>query len=261
MGKARDEQRTDSMRLDGKVAVVTGGARGIGQGVAHVLADAGARVVVADILDPTTTVEQLRTDGNEAMPFLIDVADRAQVNDMIAFTCKKFGQIDVLVNNAGIDVPEGDIRSLANDDWQRVIDVNLSGVFHCSQAATERMVDQRSGAIVNMSSHLAWMGALGISPAYNASKAGVLGLTMSLATQLGPFGVRVNAIAPGLIRSRDFGWSPEEDARRVGEYALGAGQPADIGEAVRFLASPAARWITGTVLYMHGGHRRSSPWS
>jgi 3-oxoacyl-[acyl-carrier protein] reductase len=249
------------MRLDGKVAVVTGGARGIGQGIANVLADAGARIVVGDILDPTATAEQIQAKGKEAMAMRVDVADRSQVNDLIALACEEYGHIDVLVNNAGIDVPEGDIRDLPDDDWQRVIDVNLSGVFYCSQAAIARMVDQGSGAIVNMSSHLAWMGAPGISPAYNASKAGVLGLTMSLATQVGPLGVRVNAIAPGLIRSRDFGWSPEEDARRVGEYALGAGEPADIGEAVRFLASPAAKWITGTVLYMHGGHRRSSPWS
>jgi NAD(P)-dependent dehydrogenase (short-subunit alcohol dehydrogenase family) len=104
------------------------------------------------------------------------------------------------------------------------------------------------------------MAATDVSPAYGASKAGVLGLTMAFSAQLADRGVRVNAVAPALVASRDFGWSPEEEARRLADYPMGPGRPEDIGEAVRYLASPAARWVTGTVLYLHGGHRRSGPW-
>jgi len=108
---------------------------------------------------------------------------------------------------------------------------------------------------VNISSHAAWRALPDVSPAYNASKAGVLGLTMAFAGQVSDRGVRVNAVAPALVASRDFGWTPEYAERRLAGYPLGAGRPEDVGEAVRYLASPAARWVTGTVLYIHGGHR------
>jgi len=253
----------DSTRLDGRVAIVTGAAGGIGRGIARVLSGAGARVVVGDLLDAHDTVAEIRAAGGEAESVRVDVGVAAQADELVAFARRSFGAVDVLVNNAGIDTPGGDPWDLPDGEWQRTIDVNLSGVFYCSRAAVRdmRAAGTSGGAIVNISSHFAWMGAPGISPAYHASKAGVLGLTMSLATHLGPHGVRANAIAPALVMSRDFGWSAEEEARRRAEYALGPGRPEDIGEAVRFLASPAARWITGTVLYVHGGHRRASPWS
>jgi NAD(P)-dependent dehydrogenase (short-subunit alcohol dehydrogenase family) len=253
----------DPARLERRVAIVTGAAGGIGRGIARVLAAAGARIVVGDILDARETVEEIRATGGEATSVRVDVGSSEQADALVAFARRSFGSVDVLVNNAAIDTPAGDPWDLPDGEWQRTIDVNLSGVFYCSRAAVRdmRAAGTSGGAIVNISSHFAWMGAPGISPAYHASKAGVLGLTMSLATHLGPSGVRANAIAPALVMSRDFGWSAEEEARRRAEYALGPGEPDDIGEAVRFLASPAARWITGTVLYMHGGHRRSSPWS
>lgn len=253
----------DPTRLDGSAAIVTGAARGIGRGIAHVLARAGARVVIADVLDAQETVEEIRAAGGEAIGLRVDVGSSEQAGQLIAFAADAFGRVDVLVNNAAIDAPPGDPWDLTDEEWDRTLGVNLSGVFYCSRAAVRWMRDAgtRGGAIVNISSHFAWMGAPGISPAYHASKAGVLGLTMSLATHLGDHGIRVNAIAPALVLSRDFGWSPEEAARRHAEYALGPGRPEDIGEAARFLASPAARWITGTVLYLHGGHRRSGPWT
>ena len=146
-------------------------------------------------------------------------------------------------------------RGVAPDDGRQPRRRVLHG-----RAAARHMLGAGGGAIVNIASHAAWMPGVGVSPAYPASKAGVLGLTMSFAAQLADRGVRVNAVAPALVASRDFGWSEAEEARRLAEYPLGAGRPEDVGEAVRYLASPAARWVTGTVLYVHGGHRRSGPW-
>ena len=253
----------DSTRLDGRVAIVTGAAGGIGGGIARVLSAAGARIVAADLRDTRDIVEEVLAGGGEAAGVQVDIAVPKQAEELVAFARDALGGVDVLVNNAAIDTPEGNPWDLSDEEWRRTIDVNLGGVFLCSRAAIRAMREAGTadGAIVNISSHLAWMGAPGISPAYHASKAGVLGLTMSLATHLGPEGIRANAIAPALVMSRDFGWTAEEEARRRAEYALGPGQPADIGEAVRYLASPAARWVTGTVLYLHGGHHRSSPWS
>lgn len=247
---------SDSTRLDGRVAIVTGGARGIGQGIARVLARAGARIVVGDLLDAKETIDQVRAAGGEASGVRVDLGKTAAADELISFARRTFGALDVLVNNAAIDAPEGDPVRLSDEDWQRTLDVNLTGVFACTRAALPSMLEAESGAVINISSHFAWSGAPGISPAYHASKAGVIGLTMSLSTHVAERGVRVNAIAPALVESRDFGWSEQERARRRGEYALGLGTPEDVGEAVRFLASPAARWITGTVLYMGGGRMR-----
>lgn len=253
----------DSTRLDGRVALVTGAASGIGRGISRVLAGAGAKIVIGDLLDAQDAVAEIHGAGGEAAAMRVDVGVSEQADELVAFACESFGSVDVLVNNAAIDTPEGNPWELPDDEWQRTLDVNLSGVFYCTRAVIRdmRRSGTTGGSIVNISSHFAWMGAPGISPAYHATKAGVLGLTMSLATHLGEEGIRANAIAPALVLSRDFGWSAEEAARRRAEYALGPGGPDDVGEAVRFLASPAARWITGTVLYLHGGHRRSSPWS
>src|SRR5699024_8097140 len=147
-----------------------------------------------------------------------------------------------------IDAPPG-AWDLPDGEWRRTLGVNLDGVFYASRAAAREMLAGGGGAIVNIASHAAWMPGADVSPAYGASKAGVRGLTTSFAAQLAGRGVRVNAAAPALVASRDFGWTPEESERRLAEYPLGAGRPEDIGEAVRYLASPSARWVTGTVLY------------
>jgi 3-oxoacyl-[acyl-carrier protein] reductase len=115
------------------------------------------------------------------------------------------------------------------------------------------MLPRRYGSIISISSHASWLGTAGMSPAYNASKAGIIGLSAALSVQLGPSGIRSNAIAPGTVRSRDFGWSPQEEAAHNAMYTLGIGTPEDIGQVVRFLASPAARWVTGSLFYVHGG--------
>lgn len=251
---------TDPMRLDGRVAIVTGGAQGIGRGIAGVLARAGAAVLIGDLQPADEVVAEIEGQGGQAASLTIDVALPRDAGALVARAHEVFGRLDILVNNAAIDAPPGVAWELPDEEWRRTMAVNLDGVFYLSRAAARDMLGHAGGAIVNIASHAAWSPGPGVSPAYGASKAGVLGLTMTFAAQLADRGVRVNAVAPGLVASRDFGWSPEEEARRLAEYPLGAGQPRDIGEAVRYLSSPAARWVTGTVLYVHGGHRRSGPW-
>jgi NAD(P)-dependent dehydrogenase (short-subunit alcohol dehydrogenase family) len=247
------------MRLDGQVAVVTGGAQGIGRAIAQALAAAGARIVIGDLQDASESVQTIRRDGGEATSLIMDVGSRADADALMDHALTTFGALDVLVNNAGLDAPPGNAWDLAIDEWDRAIAINLTGVFHCSQAAVVRMMERAGGSVVNISSHATWLGIPGTSPAYNASKAGVIGLTVSFAAQLAPHGIRVNAIAPGAVHSRDFGWSAEERAAHEGTYALGLGEPEDVAQAVRYLSSPAAKWVTGSIIYIHGGYRRGGP--
>jgi 3-oxoacyl-[acyl-carrier protein] reductase len=244
---------TDTTRLDGQVAIVTGAGQGIGQGIANILAGAGAKIVIGDLQDSATTVGQITSAGGEAVSMIMDTSNPDDAKRLVQFAIDSYGKLDILVNNAAIDAPDGNAWDLPLDEWRRTIDVNLSGVFYCCQAALQPMIAQKSGVIVSISSRSAIHGAEGVSPAYNASKAGVLGLTMSLATQVTDKGVRVNAIMPSLIESRDFGWTPEERAERISHYPLGPGAPTDVGEAVRYLVSSAARWVSGTALQITGG--------
>jgi NAD(P)-dependent dehydrogenase (short-subunit alcohol dehydrogenase family) len=251
---------SDAARLDGHVAIVTGAAQGIGRGIATVLAAAGAAVVIGDLQSAGDTVAEVEALGGRAIAMEMDVASPDAGTAIVQCALEAFSRLDVLVNNAALDAPPG-AWDLPDEEWRRTLAVNLDGVFYASRAAARHMLAAGGGgAIVNIASHAAWMPGADVSPAYGASKAGVLGLTMSFAAQLADKGVRVNAVAPALVASRDFGWTPEETERRLAEYPLGAGRPEDIGEAVRYLASPAARWVTGTVMYLHGGHRRSGPW-
>ena len=244
---------TDSSRLDGQVAIITGAGQGIGQGIAKVLAGAGAKIVIGDLQDSATTVEQITDAGGQAVSMNMDTSNPVDAKNLVQFAIDNYGKLDVLVNNAAIDAPDGNAWDLPLDEWRRTIDVNVSGVFYCCQAALQPMLEQGSGVIVSISSRSAIFGAEGVSPAYNASKAAVLGLTMSLSKQVSGKGIRVNAIMPSLIESRDFGWTPEERAERISHYPLGVGAPSDVGEAVRYLVSPAARWVSGTALQITGG--------
>ncbi len=248
-------------RLDGQTAIVTGAAQGIGQGIALVLSEAGANVVIGDIQDASNTVRQIEAKGGAAVSMLMDTARSADAESLVQLALSKFGRLDVLVNNAGIDAPRGTIWGLSDDEWQRTIDVNLSGVFYCTRAALKPMLAQGSGCIVNISSQAARAaGDPNGSPAYNASKAGLIGLTVASSAQAAPRGVRVNAIMPALVESRDFGWTPEQRAAQIKPYPLGIGKPRDIGQAVLYLVSPASRWVTGTALHITGGYERSGPW-
>ena len=247
---------TDSSRLDGQVAIVTGAAQGIGKGIALVLAEAGAAIVIGDIQDASTTVDEIRAGGGRAVCMTMDTSKPEDARSLVDLALEEYKSLDILVNNAAIDAPAGNAWDLPDEEWRRTIDVNLSGVFYCSRAALMPMLEAGKGCIVNLSSQAARQGSKGGSPAYNASKAGVLGLTVAFSAQVADRGVRVNAVMPGLVESRDFGWTPEEWEAREREYPLGRGKPRDIGEAIRYLVSPAARWVSGTALQIHGGHQR-----
>jgi len=245
-------------QLNGQVAIVTGAAQGIGRGIALVLADAGARIVIGDIQDASGTVNEILAGGGQAVSILADISkpddDKALVNLALA----QYGRLDILVNNAAIDAPDGNAWDLSEEEWNRTIAVNLSGVFFCSKAALVPMMKTKSGCIVNISSQSARRGSKGLSPAYNASKAGVLGLTAAFAEQVTEHGIRVNAILPSLVESRDFGWTAAVREERAREFPLGLGTPKDVGEAVLYLVSSAARWVSGTSLHLTGGTQRGS---
>ena len=254
----------DSTRLDGQVAIVTGAARGIGRGVAHVLSEAGARVVIGDILDSAQTVGEIVSAGREATGMIADTSSPEDATSLVDLALREYGQVDILVNNAAIDSfnwsdhGSPNAWDLPDELWRRVIDVNLSGVFYCSKAALAPMMAAGSGCIINMSSVSAVLGSKTIPPAYSASKAGVIGLTLAMSTHLADRGVRVNAIMPNLVESREFGWSEEERADRERQYPLGIAKPRDVAEAVLYLASPAARVVSGTVLQLSGGYQRGA---
>ena len=249
---------TDSTRLDGQVAIVTGAAQGIGQGIANVLSEAGAIIVIGDLQDAKATVKEIRSNGGQAVSTKMDTSNSSDANALVDFALNEYGRLDILVNNAAIDAPDGNAWDLTDKEWKRTVDVDLSGVFYCCRAAINHMMESGGGSIVNISSQSARSGAKGLSPAYNASKAGVLGLTIALSTQVAEFGVRVNAVMPSLVLSRDFGWTPEFHMERAMAMPLGTGTPRDVGEAVRYLASPASRWVSGTALQLTGGGQRGA---
>lgn len=250
----------DSSRLDQQAAIVTGAAQGIGRGIALVLAEAGAKIVIGDIQAANGTVEEIRSAGGQAVSMIMDTSRPDDARALVDLALREYGRLDLLVNNAGIDAPRGNAWDLPDEEWRRVIDVNLSGVFYCSRAALQPMLEAGRGCIVNISSQAARVGEKGMSPAYNASKAALLGLTMAFSAQVAEKGVRVVAIMPGTVESRDFGWSAEKREAVVREYPLGLGTPRDVGETVRHLASPGARWVSGTAIQLTGGYQRGSSW-
>ena len=255
---------TDSTRLDSQVAIVTGAARGIGQGIVLVLAEAGARVVLGDVLDPDTTVREVRAGGGEAIGMVMDISKPVDDRALVDLAIREYGRLDILVNNAAMDdfnwSRHGPISAwdLSDDLWKKVIDVNLSGTFYCSKAALKPMMVAGRGCIINISSLAAVLGSPKIPPAYNASKAGMLGLTMALSTQLADKGIRVNAVVPDVVESQDPGWSPETRAQKELQNPLGMMKSRDVGEAVLYLASPAAEKVSGIALQLSGGYQRGA---
>ncbi|HLK42624.1 MAG TPA: 3-oxoacyl-[acyl-carrier-protein] reductase [Thermoleophilia bacterium] len=242
--------------LDGRVALVTGGSRGIGAAVCAELGAAGARVVVNYVRDAAAAervCDDVRAAGGEAVALAGDVSTPAGAQALVDGVEQDVGEIDVLVNNAGI-TRDNLIMKLSEDDWRQVIDTNLAGAFFTCRAVARPMLKRRRGAIVNMSSVVGIHGNPGQTN-YAASKAGLIGLTKALAKELGGRGIRVNAIAPGYIETELTDALPEEARAEIlrSTPLRRLGRPADVAAAVRFLASDAAAFVTGDVLAVDGG--------
>ncbi|MFD1092743.1 3-oxoacyl-ACP reductase FabG [Providencia vermicola] len=242
------------MLVKDKVAIVTGSARGIGFAIAQVLAEEGAKVVISDLAMSSgeESAKQLQQQGFEAVFIPCDIAKREQVNALFSQAKEHFGGIDVIVNNAGIN-RDGMLHKLSDDDWDKVIDINLKGTFNCMQEAAKLMREQGSGRIVNISS-ASWLGNVGQAN-YAASKAGVIGLTKTACRELARKGVTVNAICPGFIDTDMTRGVPEKvwDIMISKIPAGFAGDPRDVGQCVAFLASDKARYINGEVINVGGG--------
>jgi 3-oxoacyl-[acyl-carrier protein] reductase len=242
-------------RLEGKVCLITGAAQGIGLATALKFAREGATVVICDVKQAgvDAAVVQCEALGAPAIGFVMDVTQREMVDAVVAQVKARLGRIDVLVNNAGI-TQDARLQKMTLEQFDRVIDVNLRGVFHCAQAVTETMVAQGAGVILNASSVVGLYGNFGQTN-YAASKFGVIGFTKTWSRELGPKGIRVNAVAPGFIATPILSTIPEKViAEMEHRVPLGRlGQPEEIANVYAFLASDEASYINGTVIEVSGG--------
>jgi 3-oxoacyl-[acyl-carrier protein] reductase len=244
-----------SQRLANKVSIITGAAQGIGLATALKFAHEGAIVVLCDVKQAAVdaAVAQCQAAGAQAIGFVVDVTQRDMVDGAVKAVIEKFGRIDVLVNNAGI-TQDARLQKMTMEQFDRVIDVNLRGVFHCAQAVTDTMVAQGSGVILNASSVVGIYGNFGQTN-YAATKFGVIGFTKTWSRELGPKGIRVNAVAPGFIATPILDSMPEkviEDmVSRVPLKRLGRAE--DIANVYAFLASDEASYVNGAVLEVSGG--------
>lgn len=243
------------MSLNGKIAIVTGAAQGIGRTIAETLAQDGADVAVAD-MDPgraQETIEAIKKLGRRTINIKVNVADWNDVKAMADHVMKEWGKIDILVNNAGI-TRDGLLVRMKEEDWNLVLQVNLNGTFHCTKAVMQPMAKQRYGRIVNIASIVGVMGNIGQAN-YAASKAAVIGFTKTVAREYASRSVTVNAVAPGFIDTpMTQGLSVDVKDQLQKQIPLGRlGQPSDVAAAVRFLVSDDAGYITGQVIHVNGG--------
>lgn len=245
----------EGIELKGRVALVTGSARGIGKAIAEGLARKGADVVVADVNpdEAAETSRRLTGQGIKSAAVRLDVSNSREVAKTFEEIIKGFGRLDIIVNNAGI-TKDGLLMRMKEEDWDSVIDVNLKGVFLCSKEAVKIMSRQRYGRIVNISSVVAFMGNPGQAN-YSASKAGIIGLTKTIAKEYAGRGITANAVAPGFITTLMTEALPEnikEEMKKAIPMAR-FGSVEDVANAVVFLSSPASEYITGQVLHVNGG--------
>ncbi len=241
--------------LEGKNAIVTGAAAGIGKAIARTFAGEGARVAVCDLdhAKAEQTAEEIRSGVGEAMACKMDVSDPESVVEAVKRILESFKSIDILINNAGITKDNLIIR-MSDDEWNDVVGVNLKGVFNCTKAVAATMLRQRSGKIVSISSVVGIMGNPGQAN-YAASKAGIIGLTKALAREFAPRGISVNAIAPGFIKTgmTDALAEQQRDALLSRIPFRRLGEPEDVAKGALFLASELSDYVTGQVLVVDGG--------
>ncbi|MBM7701832.1 3-oxoacyl-[acyl-carrier-protein] reductase [Metabacillus iocasae] len=244
------------MTLEGKVALITGGSRGIGRAVALELGKLGAKVVVnyaGSEAKALEVVDEIKASGSDAMAIQADVANGESVQNMVKEAISTFGSLDILVNNAGI-TRDNLLMRMKEDEWDDVISTNLKGVFLCTKAVTRQMMKQRSGRIINISSIVGVSGNAGQAN-YVAAKSGVIGLTKTTAKELASRNITVNAVAPGFI-STDMTDKLSEEVKQemLKQIPLARfGEPSDIAKVVAFLASEDSRYVTGQTIHVDGG--------
>lgn len=242
------------MRLQNKVAIITGGARGIGRATAELFSREGAKIIIWDMLDEgEQTAKSIRESGGIAEFMKISVTNAPALEEAARTIVEKYRQIDILINNAGI-TRDKTLLKLSHADWQQVIDVNLTGVFNCTKAVVQYMVDRKYGRIICTSSVVGVHGNFGQTN-YAAAKAGVIAMCRTWAKELGPKGITANAVAPGFIRTDMTDAMPEE-ARQATIQTIPVkrmGEPDDIANAYLYLASDEASFVNGQVLGVNGG--------
>ena len=244
------------MRLQGKTAIVTGASRGLGKGIAVKLAEEGANVVIADMAGAEETAAEINANGGSAAAFKVNVSDQEEVQAMVAFTIEKFGSLEIMVNNAGIN-RDGMLHKMPKENWDLVIAVDLTGTFYCTQEAIKYMRGKNYGRVINISSG-SWLGNIGQAN-YAAAKAGVVGLTKTAARENAKKGITCNAICPGFIETdmtsklKEVNDGAAWDSM-ISRVPMGyAGKPSDVGNMVAFLASDEAAYITSEVINVGGG--------
>ena len=244
------------MRLEGKVAIVTGAGRGLGRGIARKLAQEGAKVVIADVTPADDAVKELLDAGHEACDFSVDVSDQEQMAALVAFAIEKYGTLDIMVNNAGIN-RDGMLHKMPRENWDKVIAIDLTGTFFGTQEAIKYMRTKNYGRVINISSG-SWLGNIGQAN-YASAKAGVVGLTKTAARENARKGITCNAICPGFIETdmtlklKEVNDGAAWDSM-VQRIPMGyAGKPSDVGNLVAFLASDEAAYITSEVINVGGG--------
>jgi 3-oxoacyl-[acyl-carrier protein] reductase len=245
-----------TVKLNDRIVIVTGGARGIGKAIALAFIREGAKLALVDvdkgILEAAKN--EIKRNREEIIAIPCDITRSSEVKTMVDRVRNAFGRIDILVNNAGI-IRRGTIETVTEEDWDRVIEVNLKGTFNCCKAVVETMKSQKYGKIVNISSIAGKMGDITSAPGYGPSKAGIDALTKTLARQLAQYGINVNGVAPHAIETEmSAQWSEERRKEIIASIPLGRlGKPEDVANAVLFLASDEASFITGEILDVNGG--------
>ncbi|KPC54824.1 3-oxoacyl-ACP reductase FabG [Amantichitinum ursilacus] len=243
------------MKLKNKVAIITGAASGIGHATARKFVTEGARVVVCDVnrAGVDAVVSELIAQGGQALGFEVDVTNKAQIAAMVAGTQQQFGRIDILVNNAGI-VADAQLSKMTEDQFDRVIDINLKGVYNCTRAVVDIMIEQQSGVILNASSVVGLYGNFGQTN-YAAAKFGVIGMVKTWARELGKKGIRANAVCPGFVATPILKDMPDKVIQGMEERVplRRMAQPEEIANVYAFLASDEASYISGAAIEVTGG--------